>query len=161
MLCCAVFSRVSHVQLFVAPWTVAHQAPLSVAFSRQEYWSGLPLPIPGDLPDPGIETASLLEFIIAYLYNICICDSVLYTQTPQPVIILTVSSEVLVAQSCLTLCDPMDCSLLGPSVRGISQARILEWVATSSSRGSSQPTECTCVSGVSDISCTGRRILYY
>ena len=49
-------------------------------------------------------SASLLEFIIAYLYNICICDSVLYTQTPQPVIILTVSSEVLVAQSCLTLC---------------------------------------------------------
>ena len=48
-------------------------------------------------------SASLLAFIIAYLYNICICDSVLYTQTPQPVIILTVSSEVLVAQSCLTL----------------------------------------------------------
>ena len=39
----------------VAPWTVAHQAPLSMEFSRQEYWSGLPFPSPGDLPYPGIE----------------------------------------------------------------------------------------------------------
>ena len=41
------------------PWTVAHQAPLSMGFSRQEYWSGLPCPPPGDLPDPGIKPASL------------------------------------------------------------------------------------------------------
>ena len=40
------------------PWTVAHQAPLSMGFSRQEYWSGLPFPSPGDLPDPGIESWS-------------------------------------------------------------------------------------------------------
>ena len=40
------------------PWTVAHQAPLSVGLSRQEYWSGLPFPSPGDLPDPGIEPRS-------------------------------------------------------------------------------------------------------
>ena len=40
------------------PWTVARQAPLSMGFSRQEYWSGLPLPSPGDLPDPGIEPVS-------------------------------------------------------------------------------------------------------
>ena len=39
----------------MTPWTVAHQAPLSMGFSRQEYWSGLPFPSPGDLPDPGIE----------------------------------------------------------------------------------------------------------
>ena len=45
----------SRVRLFVTPWTVAYQAPLSVGFSRQEYWSGLPFPSPGDLPDPGIE----------------------------------------------------------------------------------------------------------
>jgi len=43
------------VPLFVTPWTVASQAPLSKGFSRQEYWSGLPFPPPGDLPDPGIE----------------------------------------------------------------------------------------------------------
>ena len=48
----------SRVQLFATPWTVAHQAPLSVGFSRQEYWSRLPCPSPGDLPNPGIEPRS-------------------------------------------------------------------------------------------------------
>ena len=48
----------SRVWLFVTPWTVAYQAPPSMGFSRQEYWSGLPLPSPGDLPDPGIEPGS-------------------------------------------------------------------------------------------------------
>ena len=50
-----IVKSLSHVQLFVTPWTVAHQAPLSMGFSRQENWSGLPFPFPGDLPDPGIE----------------------------------------------------------------------------------------------------------
>ena len=45
----------SCVQLFATPWTVGRQAPLSVEFPRQEYWSGLPSPSPGDLPDPGME----------------------------------------------------------------------------------------------------------
>ena len=45
----------SRVRLFVTPWTVAYQAPLSMGFSRQEYWSGLPFPSPGDLPDLGIK----------------------------------------------------------------------------------------------------------
>ena len=48
----------SCVQLFAIPWTVAYQAPPSMGFSRQEYWSGLPFPSPGDLPDPGIEPGS-------------------------------------------------------------------------------------------------------
>ena len=48
----------SHVQLFVSPWTVACQAPPSMGFSRQEYWSGVLFPFPGDLPDPGIEPRS-------------------------------------------------------------------------------------------------------
>ena len=48
----------SRVQLFVTPWTVAYQAPPSMGFSRQEYWSGLPFPSPGYLPDPGIEPRS-------------------------------------------------------------------------------------------------------
>ena len=43
---------------FVMPWTLAHQAALSTTFPRQEYWSGLPFPSPGDLPDPGIEPVS-------------------------------------------------------------------------------------------------------
>ena len=46
-------------------WTVAYQAPLSMGLSRQEYWSGLPCPYPGDLPDPGIEPASLLSPVMA------------------------------------------------------------------------------------------------
>ena len=48
----------SHVQLFVTPWTVAYQDPQSMGFSRQEYWSGLPFPSPGDIPNPGIELKS-------------------------------------------------------------------------------------------------------
>ena len=48
----------NHVRLFVTPWTVAYQAPPSMGFSRQEYWSGLPFPFPGDLPDPGIKPGS-------------------------------------------------------------------------------------------------------
>ena len=47
--------------LFATPWTVAHQAPLSVGFSRQEYWSGLPCPPSGDLPDSGIKPGSALQ----------------------------------------------------------------------------------------------------
>ena len=55
----AVLSHFSHIELFATPWTVAPQAPLSMGFSRQEYWSGLPCPPPGDLPDIGIEVSSL------------------------------------------------------------------------------------------------------
>ena len=58
-------SHFSHVRLFVAPWTVAHQTPLSTGFSRQDYWSGLPCPFPGDLPDPGIEPTSLMSPALA------------------------------------------------------------------------------------------------
>ena len=73
------------------PWTVAHQAPLSMGFSRQEYWSGLPFPSPGDLPDPGIEPRSptlqadaltsappgkppcIPNLVISYYLNCCHC----------------------------------------------------------------------------------------
>ena len=48
----------SHVQLFATPWTVAYQAPPSVGFSKQEYWSGLPFPSAGDLPNPRMEPGS-------------------------------------------------------------------------------------------------------
>ena len=48
----------SRVRLFATPWTVAYQASQSIGFSRQEYWSGLPFPSPGDLPDPGIKPGS-------------------------------------------------------------------------------------------------------
>ena len=64
----------------------------------------------------------------------------------------------LVAQSCPTLCDPVDCSLPGPSEHGILQVRKLEWVAIPSSRGSSQPRDQTHVSCISHI---GRWVLYH
>ena len=56
-----VLSCFSHVQVFVTPWTVTHQAPLCMGFSSQEYWSGLPFSPLGDLPDPGVELASLMS----------------------------------------------------------------------------------------------------
>ena len=56
MLCCA---QLLQSCLTLTPWTVAHQASLSMGFSRQEHWSGLPFPPPRDLPDPGIEPVSL------------------------------------------------------------------------------------------------------
>ena len=55
----------SRVWLFATPWTVAHWAPLSMGFPRQEQWSGLPFPSPGDLPDPGMETMSLVSSALA------------------------------------------------------------------------------------------------
>ena len=62
---CCVLSRFHSVQLFVTQWTVVCQAPMSMGFSRQEYWSELPCHPPGDLPDPGIEPASLMAPALA------------------------------------------------------------------------------------------------
>ena len=73
---------------------VAHQAPPSMGFPRQEYWSGLPFPSPGDLPDPRIEPMSPASPALAGGF---------FTTSPRP-------GKVLVVQLCLTLCDPMDCS---------------------------------------------------
>ena len=60
-----VLSRFSCFQLFATPWTAARQAPLSMGFSRQEYWSGLLGPPPEDLPDPGIESMPLMTPALA------------------------------------------------------------------------------------------------
>ena len=57
--CCCLVAKLCPT-LLPSPWTVAHQAPLSMGFPRQEYWSGLPFPFPGDLPDPGFKPASLV-----------------------------------------------------------------------------------------------------
>ena len=86
-------------------WTVACQAPLSMAFCRQEYWSGLPWPPPGALPDPGIEPASLTSPAL-------LADSLLLSCWGEARYIahyvnIQFSSVV---QPCLTLCDPMGCS---------------------------------------------------
>ena len=113
------------VWLFVTPWTEGHQAPLSMGFSRQEYWSGLPFPSPGDLPDPGTEPVSpALQ-----------ADALLFEPPGKPHIPINLRIYVyacmLSRSSCLTLCDPMNFSLSGSSVHGILQARILEWVSIS------------------------------
>ena len=60
-----MLSRFSRVRLFATLWTVAHQAPLSLGFFRQEYWSGLPCPPPGHLPNLEIEPASLMSPALA------------------------------------------------------------------------------------------------
>ena len=80
----------SRVQLFATPWTVAYQASPSMGFSRQEYWSGLPFPSPGDLPDPGIEPRSPPFQADALTseppgkpdYNIKICEHFKYCRVP-------------------------------------------------------------------------------
>ena len=60
-----LLSCFSCVQLFATPWTITHQAPLSMDFSKQEDWSGLPFPFPGDLPNPGNKPTSLTSFASA------------------------------------------------------------------------------------------------
>ena len=92
----------SHVRLFATPWTAASQAPLSMEFSRQEYWSGLPFPTPGALAISGIEPISSVSLALAGRFStpgrvggssfLCCCSD---------------------AQSCQTLCNPMDCSTPG------------------------------------------------
>ena len=69
-------SSVSHVRLFLTPWTVALQAPLSMGFSRQEYWSGLPFSSPGDLSNPGVEPSSpALQEILCLQWRLPAGDS--------------------------------------------------------------------------------------
>ena len=97
---CCCFQLLSHVQLFVAPWSVAHQASLPRGFPRQEHWSGLPRPYPGDLPDPDC---------------FCICSSdrqVLYHWATREAILFSVQFSS-VTHLWPTLCDPMDCSRPG------------------------------------------------
>ena len=138
----------SCVRLFVTSWTVARQAPLSMGFSRQEYWRRLPSPPLGDLLDPG-----------SNLCFLCLlhCRQILYPLSHRgSPLFLDVVFVVLVAKLCPTLCDPMDCSPPASSVHGIFQARTLEWAAISSCRGFSQPRDQT---HVSRVPCTGRQAL--
>ena len=95
-----MLSHFSCVQLFATLWTIARQAPLS-GFSRQEYWSRLPCPLPRDLPDPETEPTSPMAPALQ-------ADSLLLSH--QGTVIPHYPFVVVqVAQSCLTLCHPMDC----------------------------------------------------
>ena len=151
-----MLSCFSRVRLFVTLWTVACQDPLFMGFPRQEYWSGLPFPAPGDLPNPGMEPMSLTspamagEFFTtaaaaAAAKSLQSCPTpcnpidgsppgspipgILQARTLEWVAIAfsyEYSVCVLVTQLCPALCNPMDCSPLDSSVHGILQARILE-----------------------------------
>ena len=123
-LCCApgiittllsgyVLSHFSRVQFSVTLWALAHQAPLSVGYSRQEYWSGLPCPFPVDLPNPGIEHPSLASPALQ-------ADSLALSHLGAP---LSGYVLCLVTQSCPTLFNPMDCSPPGSSLHGDSPGK--------------------------------------
>ena len=96
----------------------------SMGFSRQEYWSGLPFPSTGDLSDPAIEPG----------FPMLQADALPSEKE---------KVKIKVTQSCLPLCDPMDCRTSGSSVHGILQPRVLEWGDIPFSRRSSQPRHWT------------------
>ena len=119
-ICACTFN---HVWLFVTPWTVARQAPLSVGFSRQEYWSGMPFPPPGDIPDPGIEPEYPAFPSL---------EGMFFTSwATREALIHNAAAAAKSLQSCPTLCDPIDGSPPGSPVPGILQARTVEWVSIS------------------------------
>ena len=133
-MCACVLSHFRHVWFFVTPRTVARRAPLSVGFSRQEYWSGLPYPVSGDLLNPGIQPVSSASPALRV-------DSLPLSHRGSPKLVDAVL--YLVTQSCLTLCDPRDYSPPGSSVPGDSAGKNTGGVAMPSSRGSSQPRDWT------------------
>ena len=92
----------SHVGLFTTPWTVARQVPLSMGLPRQEYWSGLPFPTPWDLPNP------YLLWLLHWH-----ADSSPLSHLGSHIIYYVSVQFSSVAQSCLTLCDPMNRSTPG------------------------------------------------
>ena len=110
-----MLSRFICFWLCVTLWTVACQVPsVHMGPSRQEYWSGLPFPSPGDLPNPGSKPAS--PALAGEFFTISATWEAAAAKSPQ---------------SCPTLCDPIDGSPSGSPVPGILRARTLEWVAIS------------------------------
>ena len=101
-----MLSHISHIQLFATPWTVSCQILLSMGFSRQEYWSGLPCPPPGDLPNPGIEPTSLISPAFTGRF---------FTTSP---IWEAPTSVVLVNNTCFHLCSQ-------PGIEGLGHTPIM------------------------------------
>ena len=139
--------------------------------SGKKYWCGYPSPSPGDLPNPGMEPSSTMSsvlqvdslpteplgkptlflspLVISLLLCLSLHLSLCFSYFLFPLLFRTLAPHLKVcevSQLLLTLCDLMDCSLPGFSIHGIFQARILEWVAMSFSRGSSCPRDRTWVS---------------
>ena len=112
----------SHVNS-MTPWTVAHQIPMSMESFQQEYWNGLPLPFPGDHPDPGMNPLLLHalhwqaeSLPLCHLGRLCVSAA---------------AAAAASLQSHPTLCNPIDGSPPGSPASGTLQARTLEWVAIS------------------------------
>ena len=101
----------SHVQLFVTPWTAAFQAPQSMESSRQEYWNRFPFPTPGGLPHSEIESEYPASSVLAGGF------------------FTTAAAAAKSLQSCLTLCEPIDDSPPVSPIPEIFQARTQEWVS--------------------------------
>ena len=163
----------SSVRLFATPWTAVCQASLTITNSRsllklmsiklvmasnhlclELYWAF----IPQHLLIPLIPWKLLLQDHCVRMDRVNSARGFFGNSTCEICAILQhVCNSVKSFQSYPTACNPMYCSLPGSSVHGILQAKILEWVAISFSRGSSQPRDWTCVSYVS---CIGRQVLY-
>ena len=124
------------------PLDYSSPAPLFMEFSRKEYWSGLPFHTPGIFLTQGLNL-HVLHLLHWQVDSLLLVPPLYYT-----------NKDCVWAQLCPTHHDPMDCSPSGSSVCEIFQARILEWIAIFSSRGSSQPRDQTCVSWCS---CTAGR----
>ena len=148
---CVCAQSLSGVWLFATPMDCSLPGSyVHRVFFRQEHWSGLPCPTPGDLSNSGIKPR----------FPALQADSLpseppgkLHVTTPKTgtqdchiivkklLHIIPLYPYPYIAQSCPTLCNPVDCSPPGSAIHGILWARILEWVAISSSRGSSQPRD--------------------
>ena len=148
-MCVCVCQSFSCFQLFATPWTVAGQAPLSMEFSRQECWSGLPCPSPGDLHfHPCYEYIRIYEYthmhrsLSEIIHISCakfksftggIMEN-LFNRLVWKFFLCMANVSLSQSLSCARLCDPMDCSPSCSSVQGILQARVLKWVAVSFSK---------------------------
>ena len=178
-----LLSHFSRVQLFATLWTVAHQAPLFMGVSRQEYWSGLPFPSPGILSHPGIEPVSLGSPTCAGSFfttsTTWECQNYIsinqnknenrkQQDNPVPSLLLAPCNEgwlplvfIIVHAPSLSHVQLFETPWTIACQAPLSMeflTRILEWAAISSSRGSSQPGDRI---HISCVSCIGRRILYH
>ena len=135
MLLLLLLSRFSRVRLCATPQTAAHQAALSLGFSRQEHWSGLPFPSPMHESE---KWDMLQSPFSSWRFTVFINKSKVWKNSAlsNPVNIFSLCLGAQSLQSCPTLCYPMNSSLPGSSVHGILQPRILAWDAMPFSRGS-------------------------
>ena len=116
LYCAVLFCHFSCVRLFATLWTVAHQAPLSMGFSRKEYWSELPCLPPGDLLDPGIELASLMSPALADMFS---------TTSPP-------GKPMYISRSEIIWCKIHILSALGDTATLLSRVIVSSYVPTSS-----------------------------